>query len=169
VAAIHALDSNTLRPTDRFAANAVGLPLLPGVLRRADVLSGRVEHALAFSAPATRSGVYVWPARRASGTSNPQLPPFGTRVRLRADYPETGLSSVVLAIVRGLTQYGMILSDRGSAWSVTTENSADRLSADLTPVQQMKGSDLEVVDVSSLMVHPDSGEARIFASGFESN
>ena len=69
--------------------------------------------------PATRRA-YVWPARHfASDLTDPDLPPMGLRVRLRADYPTKGFPPQARAVLEALKAYGMIVADNGSDWYVS--------------------------------------------------
>lgn len=158
--AIFDLDSNALRPDGWTSADAAGLPILPGLLRYSEVTGGEIRHAIRFTAPQTRDG-YIWPARHeASDLSGSQYPPMGQRFRLRAGFDDSGFSSEVQVILRALKTYGMILADNGSAWFISGVPD-DRWDNDaLRELHQVLGSDFEAVDASSLMVDPDSGQAK---------
>jgi hypothetical protein len=117
--AIFDLSSNALRPDTWTSADAAGLPILPGLVRYDEVMSGEITHALRFTAPETLAG-YVWPARHeASDLTDPQYPPLGLRFRLRADFDVSGYSAPIQTILRALKTYGMILADNGSEWYIS--------------------------------------------------
>ncbi len=60
-------------------------------------------------------------------------------------------------ILTALRDYGMILADNGKAWYLSGAPD-DRWDNDnLRQLRDVPGSAFEAVDVSSLMVHPDSG------------
>ena len=158
--AIFNLNSNSLRPAGWTSADAAGLPILPGLVRYDEVAAGEIRHALRFTAPQTRNQ-YVWPARHlASNLSGASYPPMGQRFRLKASFNITTFSPEVQVILRALKTYGMILADNGSAWYISGAPDPrwdnDTLVSELS---QVKGSDFEAVDVSSLMVSADSGQA----------
>lgn len=159
--AVYDLDSHALRPDGWTSADAAGLPILPGLVRYDEVLSGEIAHAIRFTAPQTRRA-YVWPARHhASDLTGAQYPPMGQRFRLRADFNMTGFDPKVQVILRAMQKYGIILADNGSSWYIS--GVPDLRWDDDTLVsqfRQIKGSDIEAVDVSSLMIDPDSGKAR---------
>lgn len=160
--AIFALDSNQLRPDGWTSADAAGLPILPGLVRYDEVLSGEITHALRFTAPQTRQD-YTWPARHhASDLTGSQYPPMGQRFRLKSSYDIAGFSPQVQVILRALKNYGMILADNGSSWYITGVPDSrwdnDTLVGEL---HQVPGSAFEAVDVSSLMVDPDSGQVQV--------
>ena len=64
----------------------------------------------------------------------------------------------------------MMLADNGSAWFISGIPDERWDNDDLHQLGTVQGSDFEVVDVSSLMIDPDSGQAQlsIFTDGFES-
>jgi len=158
--AIFDLKSNALRPDGWTSADAAGLPILPGLVRYEEVAEGEIRHALRFTAPQTRKA-YVWPARHyASNLTGTQYPPMGQRFRLRADFDISGFSPAVQVILRALKTYGMMLADNGSAWYISGVPDERWDNDVLHELHQVHGSDFEAVDVSSLMVAPDSGQVR---------
>jgi len=170
--AIFDLGSNALRPDGWTSADAAGLPILPALVRPEEVAAGAIHHALRFTAPETRN-TYVWPARHfASSLSGPEYPPMGQRFRLKADVNISGFSPAVQVILQALKTYGMMLADNGSAWYISGVPSESWDNDVLHELSAITGSDFEAVDVSSLMVDPDSGQttygAPIFSDGFES-
>jgi uncharacterized membrane protein YgcG len=158
--AVYDLNSNALRPAGWTSADAAGLPILPGLVRYDEVAAGEIRHALRFTAPQTRSD-YVWPARHeASSLTGAQIPPMGQRFRLKAGFDISRFSAPVRVILQAMKTYGLILADNGSAWYISGAPDSrwdnDMLVSELA---QVKGSDFEAVDVSPLMVDPDSGLA----------
>ena len=159
--AIFTLSSDPLRPAGWTSADAAGLPILPGLVRYDEVASGTITHALRFTVPKTRKA-YIWPARHyASTLTGSQYPPMGQRFRLKAGYDISGFSPADQVILKALKKYGMILADNGGAWYISGVPD-DRWNNDILvgDLKKIKGSDLEAVDESSLMVNPDSGRAR---------
>ncbi len=156
--AVYTLGSNELRPSGWTSADAAGLPILPGLVRYDEVAAGEIRHALRFTAPQTRKA-FVWPARHhASSLTAVEYPPMGQRFRLKDGFDTSRFSAPVRVILQALKTYGMILADNGSAWYISGVPDArwdnDTLVAELA---QVKGSDFEAVDVSGLMLDPDSG------------
>jgi hypothetical protein len=157
--AVFDLSSNALRDDTWTSADAAGLPILPGLAMYDEVASGVITHALRFTA-ATTQRAYVWPARHyASSQTDPDLPPMGIRVRLKASVDISGFSTENQVILTALKTYGMMLADNGSSWFVSGAPDRRWDDEDLHALQTLHGSDFEVVDVSSLMVDPDSGQA----------
>jgi hypothetical protein len=153
------LRANALRPDGWTSADAAGLPIFPGLARYEEVAAGAINHALRFTVPRTQRA-YVWPARHfASSSLDEDLPPMGQRFRLKAGVDISRFSPASQVILRALKTYGMILADNGSPWYVSgAPNDAwdnDALNDELS---QLKGSDFEAVDVSSLMRDPNSAQ-----------
>jgi hypothetical protein len=169
--AVFDLASNELRPDTWTSADAAGLPILPGLVRYEEAAAGAIHHALRFTAPQTQRA-YVWPARHfASSSTDPARPPMGQRFRLKAGVDISGFTPEVQAILQALKTYGMMLADNGSAWYLSGVPDEGWDNDDLAQLSQITGSDFEAVDVSSLMVDPDSGatiNSPLFTDGFES-
>jgi hypothetical protein len=152
----------SLRPKNWGSADAAGLPMLPGLVRYDEVVAGEINHALRFAAPKTRRE-YVWPARHhASQITDMNVPPMGQRFRLKASYDISKFSPELQVILRSLKKYGMILADNsGSSSWILFGAPDDRWNVErLKQLQQLKPSDFEAVDVSSLMVSADSGRVK---------
>ena len=158
--AVFDLSSHALRPAGWTSADAAGLPILPGLVRYDEVAEGEIRHALRFTVPQTRKA-YVWPARHhASNLTGAQYPAMGQRFRLRADFDVAGFSQDVQVILQALKRYGMILADNGSAWYISGVPDERWDNDVLHELHDVKGSDFEAVDVSSLMMDPDSGQVQ---------
>jgi hypothetical protein len=158
--AIFDLRSNDLRPVGWTSADAAGLPILPGLVRYDEVTKGEIRHALRFTIPQTRRE-YIWPARHfASNLTGQQYPPMGQRFRLKAGFDISGFSPEIQVILRALKRYGMFLADNGSAWFLSGTPDERWDNDILNELKQVRGSDFEAVDESSLMQNPDSGQVR---------
>ena len=107
------------------SADAAGLPILPLLLRYQEAASGSINHALRFTLPHTRgnqnSGYFVAPASHAAGDIWNVFAWQGMRLRLRPDFPTTGLSKTNRAIVACLKTYGLVLADNGGPY-ITADN-----------------------------------------------
>lgn len=158
--AIFDLGSHALRPAGWTSADAAGLPILPGLVRYDEVAAGEIRHAVRFTAPDTRRA-FVWPARHfASSLTDERYPPMGQRFRLKADFDISGFSPDVQVILRALQRYGIILADNGSPWYISGAPNERWDNDILRELRQVRGADFEAVDVSSLIVDMDSGQAR---------
>jgi hypothetical protein len=157
--AVYDLNSHALRPDDWTSADAAGLPILPGLVRYDEVAAGEIRHALRFTAPETQAA-HVWPARHhASNLTGSDYPPMGLRLRLRADYDVSGFSPAAQVILRAFQRYGIILADNGSPWYISGAPDPRWDNEILHELDVVTGADFEVVDVSGLMLDPDSGQA----------
>lgn len=156
--AIFDLSGYELRPEGWTSADAAGLPILPGLVRYEEVAAGEIRHALRFTAPHTRRA-YVWPARHfASEEEDRRLPPMGQRFRLRSDFEVGGFAPELQVILRALQAYGMMLADNGSAWFLSGVPDHGWDDERLHELGEVRGSDFEAVDVSSLQLDADSGQ-----------
>jgi hypothetical protein len=148
--AVWSLTSNHLRPNGWTSADAAGLPILPGLVRHSEVKAGVINHALRFTAPHTCNG-HIYPARHNAGSGScANWPPMGLRVRLRGSFVLSGLPRNVRIIGLALKRYGMILADNGSPWYISGFSNSRFNDAALHLLNQIHGSDLEVVDTSTL-------------------
>jgi hypothetical protein len=148
--AIWNLKSNALRPKGWTSADAAGLPILPGLVRYDEVAAGVIRHALRFTADVTRRA-YIYPARHfASDSNSSSLPPMGLRVRLKASFDISSFGPQSRVLLKALKRYGMILADNGSPWYVTGAPDPHWNDDELHALNQIPGSDFEVVDTSGL-------------------
>jgi hypothetical protein len=150
--AVFDLNSNVLRPAGWTSADAAGLPIFPGLVRFDEVFGRReIAHALRFTASRTRRA-YVPPARHfASSNTDPNLPPMGMRVRLKASFDIAGYSPAMQVILRALKKYGMILADNGSDWYVSGAPDPRWNDSELNTLKGLKGSDFEVVKMGTVV------------------
>ena len=148
--AIWNLRSNKLRPKTWTSADAAGLPILPGLVRYDEVARGHIDHALRFTVENTRN-TFIYPARHeASDQTDPNLPPMGLRVRLKADVDISGYPRPVRVILTALKRYGMIVADNGSNWFISGVPDPRWNDDVLHTIGGITGADFEVVDTSSL-------------------
>jgi hypothetical protein len=150
--AVYDLNSNALRPAGWTSADAAGLPIFPGLVRYDEVFEQQeITHALRFTAQLTRRA-YVYPARHfASSNTNPNLPPMGMRVRLKASFDVSRFSPAMQVILKALKKYGMILADNGSSWYVSGAPDPRWNDDELSTLKAIKGSDFEVVRMGTIV------------------
>ncbi len=160
--AVWDLHSNALRPDGWTSADAAGLPILPGLVRYDEAMSGRIDHAIRFTV-ANSQAAHVWPGRHnASDDPALNLPPMGQRFRLKASKDISAFPQQIRVIFQAFKEYGIIVADNGSDWYINGAHDAhwddDVL---VSNFRLLKGSDFEAVDVSSLIVNPNSGQAKV--------
>jgi hypothetical protein len=158
--AVWPLTSNALRPNGWTSADAAGLPLLPGLVSYDEVASGVIRHAIRFTAE-TINRSYIWPARHSDGQStDANAPPMGLRLRLKANVNISGYAAPVQVVLQALKDYGMILADSGTSLDIGGIPDPRWNDYIMNSMEQIRGTDFEVVDESGLMVDPNSGQAR---------
>jgi hypothetical protein len=106
------LAANDRRPDGWTSADAAGLAIFPGLIRYEDAYgTAPVRHAFRFTTRATNG--YVWPASHEAG-DDPDAPPMGARLRLRADKDISGYPAPIRRLLQAMKTYGLILADNGS-------------------------------------------------------
>lgn len=150
--AIFDLKSNRLRPAGWTSADAAGLPVFPGLVRYDEVMEQKeINHALRFTIVHSRRG-YVFPARHfASNSNDPNLPPMGMRVRLKADYDISSFPAGDQVILKALKKYGMIVADNGGNWFVSGAPDPRWNDDALNALKRVKGHDFEVVKMGEMV------------------
>jgi hypothetical protein len=155
--AVWDLRSHALRPSGWTSADAAGLPILPGLLRREEVAAGEVDHAIRLTASRTDK-TFLWPARHQAGAArDPALPPMGAWFRLKAGFDITRFRPDTQVVLRAMQHHGLILADNGSNWYFTGTSEPGWDSAFLDQLKTIPAGAFEAVDTSSLMADPNSG------------
>ena len=133
------------RPDGWTSADAAGLPIYPGLVTYEEVRSGEVDHAIRVTFEQTRKG-YLSPATHyASSSCEPDRPPMGLRLRLRAGYDISGFAGDARVIATALQRYGMIAADNGSNWFISGSTDPRWDDSDLDQLKAIPGSAFEVV------------------------
>ncbi len=144
--AVFDLRSNDLRPEGWTSADAAGLPIFPGLVRYDEIEAGAIQHALRFTVSQSQRG-YLHPATHyASHDDNPDLPPMGLRLRLRADFDLGGFTGQARVILEALKTYGMIVADNGTSWFISGATDPRWDDDDLNQLKTVPGTAFEVVD-----------------------
>lgn len=137
------------------SADAAGYPIAPLLFTADEVAGGWIDHAIRFVLPNSRirKGVYVHPATHSTGAAGggPYAPPYGTRLRLRADFPLQTLPTPGARVVaRAMQRYGIFLADGGN---VALTAQSDRFTAQkwaglLGPhdLRSIQVSDFDMID-----------------------
>lgn len=149
-AALWDLLRNEQRPYTWTSADAAGLPIFAGLVRYDEVSSGEVRHAFRYTLPTTRQA-FVLPATHwASSVTNPDAPPMGMRLRLKASYDISGFSATNQVILTALKKYGMILADNGSGIFLSGAPDSRWNNDDLGELKKVTASDFEVVQMGTI-------------------
>jgi hypothetical protein len=160
--AIWDLRSNAMRPRTWTSADAAGLPILPGLIRRDEVEAGRIDHTIRMTAERTDRR-FVWPARHQAGVrADRDLPPMGAWFRLKAGFGIARFSPETRVILRAMKVHGLILADNGGSWffgGAANEGNAwtDRV---LDELKSIRAGAFVAVDARPMMVSPGSGRVK---------
>lgn len=149
--AIFDLSSNDLRPDRWTSADAAGLPVLPGLVRYDEVVEqGEILHALRFTVSQSQAA-YISPATHAASSSDdPNRPPMGLRLRMKADYDCSDYSDEVQVICTALKRFGMFVADNGSNWYVSGAHDPRWDDDRLGDLKDIPGDAFEVVDTGPI-------------------
>ena len=148
--AVFDLRSNALRPEGWTSADTAGLPIFPLLVRYPEVQAGRIDHALRVTVQRTQRG-YIHPATHfASNSSDPDLPPMGLRLRLKASFSLAGYHGEALVILRALKRYGLIVADNGSSWYITGAPDIRWNDEDLNQLKTVPGSAFQAVQTGPI-------------------
>ena len=148
--AIFDLRSSKLRPRGWTSADAAGLPIFPGLVRKDEVDAGEIRHALRFTVRRTQRA-YIHPATHyASPERDPNLPPMGLRVRLKRDFDLGAFRGASRVVLTALQKYGMLLADNGSDWFISGESNPSWNDEDLAALKQVPATAFEVVKLGQI-------------------
>jgi hypothetical protein len=146
VGVIWDLRSAALRPEGFTSADAAGLPIFPGLVRYDEVASGHIDHALRFTVSKSQQA-YLHPATHdASSSTDPNLPPMGLRLRLKASFNTSSFTGQARVVLDALKKYGMIVADNGSNWFISGAVDTRWNDTDLNQLKTVPGSAFEVVN-----------------------
>ena len=102
-----------LRPNGWTSADAAGLPILPALVKCAEVKTGLIDHALQVTFNQTQAG-YIHPATHYASESRARdLPPMGLRFRLKASYDISHITGQAHVIAVAMQRYGMFVAQNG--------------------------------------------------------
>ncbi len=143
------------------SADAGGFPVAAMAWTADEVAKGSIDHAIRFILPNSRirRGVYVHPATHASTVlhGDTDAPPYGVRLRLRADFPLDSLPTDGARVVaRALQRYGMLLADGGHVPLTAlddrySEHKWAEVGIGPDSLGDIKVTDMEVVDMGDVI------------------
>jgi hypothetical protein len=133
------------------------LPIFPGLVRYDEVVErGVIAHALRFTVQRTRRAFTSPATHFASRSNNPNLPPMGMRVRLKAEFDISSFPPQARVILQALKQYGMILADNGGNWFISGTADSRWDDDQINTLKRVKGSDFEVVRMGRIVTRVDN-------------
>ena len=127
--------------------------MLPGLARRDEADSGAINHALRITVPTTQKA-YIHPATHwASSNTDPDQPPMGLRVRLKASYDISGLRGQARVVAQALKTYGALVADNAGSPRVYISGAVDPdwNDADLNGIKTIPASALEAVQTGPVV------------------
>jgi hypothetical protein len=98
-----------------------------------------------FTVPTTQEAFTPPASHWASSVTDPNAPPMGMRMRLKASFDISGFSPANQVILTALKKYGMILADNGSAIYITGMPDSQWNNNDLGALKSITASSFDVV------------------------
>jgi hypothetical protein len=150
--AIWHFNSNALRTYYLTSADAAGLPIVAGLARYDETVQiGAIYHALRFTVHQTQRGFILPATHYASSSTDPNDPPMGLRVRLKASYDISHFTGASLVILTALKRYGMMIADNGSDWYISGSTDVRWNDNDLDQLKTVPASAFEVVQTGPII------------------
>jgi hypothetical protein len=84
---------------------------------------------------------------------------MGQRFRLQAGFDTSGYSPPVRVILTAMKRYGIILADNGAPWYISGAPDERWDNDVLRELKGVPGSVFEAVDVTGMIIDPNSGRA----------
>jgi len=138
------------RPWTWTSADAAGLPIFPGLVRYDEVAAGQIHHAIRFTASKSKAAMTPPASHWAGNSTDPNAPPMGMRLRLKAGFNASSYSSANQVILAAMKKYGLILADNGSSMYISGAPDDRWDNNDLHNLGNLKASDFEVVQITPL-------------------
>jgi hypothetical protein len=158
--AVWDLDGNGLRPRTWTSADAAGLPIFAGLIRRDEIVAGVIDHAIRVTAAETDQK-FMWPARHQAGARrDPTLPPMGARFRLKKRFPMAGYHPETRVVLRAMKRYGLIVADNGSNWFFGGAEDVGWPDQVLDELKSIRAGAFVAVATGRMKVSPDSAAVK---------
>jgi hypothetical protein len=138
------------RPYTWTSADAAGLPIFPGLVRYDEVAAGAIHHAIRFTVPNSSAGFAPPASHWAATSSDPDAPPMGTRLRLKASFDVSSFSAANQVILNAMKTYGLILADNGSAIYISGAPDSRWSNDDLHNLGSVTAADFDVIQIAPL-------------------
>lgn len=148
--AIFDLHSNQLRPDTWTSTDQAGLPIFPGLVRYDEVQAGAIRHALRFTVQQTQRA-FIHPATHYGSSDDPNDPPMGLRLRLKAKYDISKVTGQARVVLEALKKYGMFVADTGTSWFISGATDSRWDDDDLDQLKRIPGSAFEVVKAGPIL------------------
>jgi hypothetical protein len=142
------------RPKGWTSADAAGLSITAGLVRRDEITAGHIDHAIRFTMHCTQDG-FVYPASHYAvpgacngidtATLRAEYPPMGTRVRLNPNYSTAGMPTQARIVAEAMKKYGLILADNGSDYYFQGDEDPAWDDEQLNALKDIPGDQLQVL------------------------
>ncbi|MGA2961767.1 MAG: putative Ig domain-containing protein [Candidatus Korobacteraceae bacterium] len=135
--------------------DAAGFALLGGALRPEEIAAGAIQHALALTSPATRSGYIACPATHTDGqSSSSNAIPEGAQVQLDPSFNVAAQSWAPWqkTIAVALQQYGAFVNDTSGALALYAVNDINSGNTTWSSVGMTKAPSLSWIPWSQMRV-----------------
>ena len=144
--AVFDMNRNDRRPEGWTSADAAGLAIFPGLIRRDEVEGGgEIRHAFRVTVRATNG--YVWPASHEAGGTSGALP-MGARLRLRSSKDLSSYPAQLQRVFRAMQTHGLTVADNGSDLYVTGTMDSRWNNDELNPAfRSLRAEDFEVIEL----------------------
>jgi hypothetical protein len=146
-----------LRPNGQSGCSMSGLLPVPGLIRKAEIDAGVINHAL-FCSLYHISKDWVYPAR-ASGSNSTYPIPNGTRFRMRADYDISGYSGAARTVLNCMKKYGFFALENTGNHEFTF-GSEIGVGLSWSNFTSIPPTSLEAVDMSSMIINTNTGQMK---------
>jgi hypothetical protein len=136
---------------------AAGFAMLGGAVRPEEIAQGHIDHALALTTPATKSGYIACPATHTDGaSSNANAIPEGARVQLDPAFNVDGQAwpAWEKAIAKALQSYGAYVVDTSGALALYAVTDMNQGNVTWSSVGMSKAPNLSNLPWSSFRVLP---------------
>jgi hypothetical protein len=164
----YSLLSYAMPPSGGNTSDAAGLYLTPLLLRLQDIrqaiaTGGTINHALRMTLQnGYLHNAFLWPGTTAT-SAGAGANYYGERVRLKSSFDISSYSSIAQILLTQLKQYGLIIADGGTGWSVDVEYTKwpkPILDAflEISLAKPIAPSNFEVVDESGFQLSSSSLE-----------
>jgi len=148
--AVWDLTADGQRPWTWTSADAAGLPIFPGLVRYDEVAAGQINHAIRFTLSKSKAAMTPPASHWAANSSDPNAPPMGMRLRLKASVNTSAYSAANQVILASMKKYGLVLADNGSSMYISGAPDDRWDNSDLHNLGNLHASDFEVVQIAPL-------------------
>jgi len=154
------------RPYTWTSADAAGLPIFVGLVRYDEVAAGAINHAVRYTVSTTQQAFTPPASHWASSVTDPNAPPMGMRMRLKASFDISAFSPANQVILTALKKYGMILADNGSAIYISGMPDDSWSNNDLGNLKSITASSFDVVQMDQIYTPSNvpTGPSPVIAS-----